>query len=54
MSISYLVKETLGEAIVNDKETRTVVLEFKSIQDAIRVLNVLPFGLNYKIYLLDA
>ena len=54
MSISYLVKETLGEAIVNDKETRTVVLEFKSIHDAIRVLNVLPFGLNYKIYLLDA
>lgn len=54
MSISYLVKETLGEAIVNDKVTRTVVLEFKSIHDAIRVLNVLPFGLNYKIYLLDA
>lgn len=54
MNISYLVKETLGEAIVNDKETRTVVLEFKSINDAIRVLNVLPFGLNYKIYLLDA
>ena len=54
MSISYLVKEALGEAIVNDKETRTVVLEFKSIQDAIRVLNVLPFGLNYRIYLLDA
>ena len=54
MSISYLVKETLGEAIVNDKVTRTVVLEFKSIHDAIRVLNVLPFGLNYRIYLLDA
>ena len=54
MSISYLVKETLGEAIVNDKKTRTVVLEFKSIQDAIRVLNVLPFGLNYRICILDA
>ena len=54
LSVSYLVKEALGEAIINDKETRTVVLEFKSIQDAIRVLNVLPFGLNYKIYLLDA
>jgi hypothetical protein len=54
MSISYLVKESLGEAIVNDKKTRTVVLEFKSIQDAIRVLNLLPFGLNYKIYILDA
>lgn len=54
MSISYLVKEALGEAIVNDKKTRTVVLEFKTIHDAIRVLNVLPFGLNYKIYILDA
>jgi hypothetical protein len=54
MSISYLAKETLGEAIVNDKKTRTVVLEFKSIHDAIRVLNILPFGLNYRIYLLDA
>lgn len=54
LSISYLVKEALGEAIINDPKTRTVVLEFNSIQDAIRTLNVLPFGLNYKIYLLDA
>lgn len=50
-------KETmklLGEAIEYSKPQRSLVLEFDEIDDAIRALNILPFGLNYKIYLLDA
>ena len=28
-------------------------MEFPDIRSAIDALNILPFGLNYKIYLLD-
>lgn len=44
----------LGDAIKYDKASRLLVLEFSSIEDAIHALNILPFGLNYKIYLLDS
>ena len=37
-----------------DKESRSLVLEFEKIGDAIKALNILPFGINYNIYLLDA
>ena len=52
-NITYDVKELLGDAVKYDKEGRSLVLEFNSIQDAIRALNILPFGLNYNIYLLN-
>ena len=29
-------------------------MDFDEIYDAIKALNILPFGLNYNIYLLDA
>jgi DNA polymerase III gamma/tau subunit len=54
MDLTVKVQELLGDAIVYDKKSRTLVLEFDSIRDAIQALNILPFGLNYKIYLLDA
>ena len=54
VSLKYQVSELLGEAIKYDKPGRTLVLEFNSIGDAINALNILPFGLDYKIYLLDA
>lgn len=54
VSIQYQVKELLGEAIKYDKRERSLVLEFPDIDSAIHALNILPFGLNYKIYLLDA
>lgn len=54
LSINREVKELLGEAILYDKKSRSLVLEFKDIRSAIQALNILPFGLNYKIYLLDA
>lgn len=53
IDINYQVNKLLGEALVYDKKSRTLVLEFDSIRDSINALNVLPFGINYKLYLLD-
>lgn len=54
VDLSYEVSELLGDAILYDKKSRSLVLEFSTIQDAIRALNILPFGIGYKIYLLDS
>lgn len=54
IGIKRSVEKLLGEAIKYDKKARTLVLEFSSIDDAIEALNVLPFGIDYKIYLLDS
>ena len=54
LDIKYQVNELLGDAIKYDKIERLLVLEFPSINNAIDALNILPFGLNYKIYILDA
>lgn len=54
LDLSIPVTKLLGEAIKYDKKSRSLVLEFSSINDAINALNILPFGLNYKIYLLDS
>lgn len=54
IDISVIVNQLLGEAIKYDKPSRSLVLEFNTIYDAINALNILPFGINYKIYLLDA
>ena len=50
----YKESELLGEVIKYDKVARSLILEFKSVNDAINALEVLPFGLDYKLYLLDA
>jgi len=47
-------QEILGDAIEYSKTQRSLVLEFKTVDDAIDALNYLPFGLRYQIYLLDA
>jgi len=52
INLTYEVRELLGEAVKYDKRERSLVLEFKSIEDAIRALNILPFGINYNIFLL--
>jgi len=46
--------ERLGEAILYDIKSRSLVLEFSSIDNAVDALNILPFGINYKLYLLDS
>lgn len=51
--IQLEVQNLLGEAIKYDKKARELILEFDSVQDAIRALNILPFGIRYKTYLLE-
>ena len=53
VNISYEVRELLGNAVKYDKSSRSLVLEFPSINNAIQALNILPFGINYNIYLLS-
>lgn len=53
VDFSYEVRSLLGEAVKYDRKSRSVVLDFSTIRDAIYALNILPFGLGYKIYLLD-
>lgn len=56
--LMYDIRYLLGEAVKYDKRDRSLVLEFDGPkEDAIRsikeALNILPFGLEYNIYLLD-
>ena len=53
-SINKEVRESLGKVLKYDKKERLLVLEFKDIPSAIRALNILPFGIDYNIKLLDA
>ena len=53
VGLSYEVKELLGDAIKYDKADRSLVIECNSIQDAIHALDILPFGIDYKVYLLN-
>jgi hypothetical protein len=53
LDIKYNTGEPLGEVIKYSKKERSLVLEFSSIGKAIEALNVLPFGLNYNIFLLS-
>jgi hypothetical protein len=53
LDIKYNTGEPLGEVIKYSKKERSLVLEFSSIGKAIETLNVLPFGLNYNIFLLS-
>ena len=52
--LTYIEKELKGKTLSYDKRERSLVLEFDSIDSAIKSLTILPFGLNYNIYLLDA
>lgn len=54
INLSIERSRLLGDAIKYDKQSRLLILEFSTIEDAIHALNILPFGLNYKIYLLDS
>lgn len=47
------VHNMIAEAIKYDKRSRELILEFDTIPDAIRALNILPFGTNYNIKLLE-
>ena len=45
---------SLGEVLEYDKIGRSLVLEFENVGKAVSALSVLPFGLNYDVYLLDS
>ena len=53
INIERKVTTLLGETLDYNKRDRSLVLEFETIRQAIDALNVLPFGINYKLYLLD-
>jgi hypothetical protein len=53
IDLNYETTELTGETLKYDKKERSLVLEFPSVQDAVRSLKILPFGLNYKVYLLN-
>lgn len=53
VEISRDVTKLLGEVIKYDRKNRSLVLEFESIEYAIKSLDVLPFGINYNLYLLE-
>lgn len=53
INIDREVTKNLGEVLVFDKKTRTAVIEFDSIRDAVSSLQILPFGLDYSLYLLN-
>lgn len=57
--IMYEIRTLLGDAIKYDKRDRSLVLEFdgpreKAFRNLKDALDILPFGLEYNIYLLDA
>lgn len=53
IDIEVEIHNMIAEAIKYDKKARELILEFDTIQDAIRALNILPFGINYNIKLLE-
>lgn len=54
LNLSVPGTKLIGDVVKYDKKSRLLVLEFSTIWEAIEALNILPFGLNYKIYLLDS
>ena len=50
----YESQELMADVLLFDKKSRTLVLEAKTVDSIIDSLNLLPFGLNYNILLLDA
>lgn len=54
LDLSVPGTKPIGDVVKYDKKSRLLVLEFSTIWEAIEALNILPFGLNYKIYLLDS
>ena len=46
-------KKLYGEVVKYDKRARELILEFDELRDVPKALDILPFGLNYKVYLLE-
>ena len=44
---------SVAESLKYDKSSGTLILESNSIDDAVNALNILPFGISYKVFLLQ-
>ena len=47
------VRKLLGEVVKYDKNARELILEFDNLRDVPKALDTLPFGIDYKVYLLS-
>lgn len=53
LDVQTTESKLLGDIVSYDRTERLLVVEVDSVNDASKALFVLPFGLNYKVYLLD-
>ena len=51
--LSTSSNKPLGTTVLYDKNSRSLVLEFNSIKDAVESLNYLPLGLSYDLYIVS-
>jgi hypothetical protein len=51
--IGITSNKPLGSTVLYDKNSRSLVLEFNSIRDAVESLNYLPLGLSYDLYIVS-
>lgn len=51
--VSVSSNKPLGTTVLYDKNSRSLVLEFNSIRDAVESLNYLPLGLSYDLYIVS-
>ena len=53
-NLSYDYTRLIGRVVKYNKIERSLVLEFDSKMDALKALDILPFGLDYNLYLLNS
>ena len=53
-NLSYDYTRLVGRVVKYNKIERSLVLEFDSKMDALKALDILPFGLDYNLYLLNS
>lgn len=51
--VSVSSNKPLGTTVLYDKNSRSLVLEFNNIRDAVESLNYLPLGLSYDLYIVS-
>lgn len=53
LDLSYEVEKSLAETIKYDKTSRSLILEYPSVDAFFKTIDILPFGISYKKYILD-
>lgn len=52
-SLELSSSKSAANVLTYDKNSGSLVLESPSIDDAVRALNILPFGIGYKVFILQ-